>query len=36
MVVKLLFATSTMVFAYSPLRPTVCIYRNSAIFVSEE
>jgi len=36
MVVQLLFVTSTTVFAYSPLRLTVCIYRNSAIFVPEE
>jgi len=33
---QLLFVTSTMVFAYSPLRLIVCIYRNSAIFVSEK
>jgi len=36
MVVQLLFVTSTMVFASSPLRLIVCIYRNSAILVSEE
>jgi len=36
MVVQLLFMTSTMVFAYSTLWLVVCIYRNSAIFVSEE
>jgi len=36
MVVQLLFVTSAIIFAFSPLRLIVCIYRNSAIFVSEE
>jgi len=36
MVVQLLFVTSAMVFAFSPLRLVVCIYRNSTIVVSEE
>jgi len=36
MVLQLLFVTSAMVFANSLLRLIVCIYRNSAILVSEE
>jgi len=36
LVVQLLFVTSTIVFAYSPLHLTACIYRNSDIFISDE
>jgi len=36
MVVQLLLVTPTTVFAYFTLRLIVCIYRNSAVFVSEE
>jgi len=36
MVVYWLFVASAMIFAHSTLRLIVSIYRNSAIFVSEE